>query len=115
MPLSDAARTAFDTWPQWRLALDSPPTIIRRLPGGLTNQHYLLKAGGLRVVMRINNPDVARLGIDRQREQKILEQINGKPFAPAVFYCEPPQGVLVSQYVEGTQWQPDSLDNPQKI
>jgi len=115
MPLSEAARTAFDTWPQWRLALDCPPTIIRRLPGGLTNQHYLLKAGGLRVVMRINNPDAVRLGINRQREQKILEQINGKAFAPAVFYCEPQQGVLVTEYVEGTQWQPDSLNNPVKI
>ncbi len=115
MPLSHTARRAFDTWPQWRLALDCPPKIIRRLPGGLTNQHYLLNAGGLKVVMRINNPDTARLGIDRQREQKILEQINGKPFAPTVFYCEPQQGVLVTQYVEGTQWQPDSLDNPQKI
>ncbi|MBQ0719240.1 MAG: phosphotransferase family protein [Gammaproteobacteria bacterium] len=115
MPLSDAAHTAFDTWPQWRLALDCAPTIIRRLPGGLTNQHYLLKANGLRVVMRINNPDAARLGIDRQREQKILEQINGKAFAPAVFYCEPEQGVLVTEYVEGTQWQADSLDDPAKI
>ncbi len=115
MPLSHAARTAFDTWPQWRLALDSPPTIIRRLPGGLTNQHYLLKAGGLRVVMRINNPDTERLGIDRQREQKILEQINGKAFAPAVFYCEPQHGVLVTEYVEGVQWQSDSLDDPLKI
>ncbi|PCJ36634.1 MAG: hypothetical protein COA75_07600 [Cellvibrionales bacterium] len=115
MPFSEAARTAFDTWPQWRLALDCPPTIIRRLPGGLTNQHYLLKAGGLRVVMRINNPDATRLGINRQREQKILEQINGKAFAPVVFYCEPQDGVLVTEYVEGTQWQPDSLDNPVKI
>lgn len=115
MPLSDAARTAFDTWPQWRLALDCPPTIIRRLPGGLTNQHYLLKANGLRVVMRINNPNATRLGIDRQREQKILEAINGKPFAPAIFYCEPSQGVLVSEYVEGRQWQPDTLDDPVKI
>lgn len=115
MPLSDTARTAFDTWPQWSLALDSPPIILRRLPGGLTNQHYLLKAGGLRVVMRINNPNAARLGIDRQREQKILEQINGKAFAPTIFYCEPQQGVLVTQYVEGIQWQADSLDNPLKI
>ena len=115
MPLSDTARTAFDTWPQWHLALDCPPTIIRRLPGGLTNQHYLLKANGLRVVMRINNPDAARLGIDRQREQKVLEQIHGQPFAPAVFYCEPQQGVLVTEYVEGIQWQSNSLDDPLKI
>ncbi|MDF1832943.1 MAG: phosphotransferase family protein [Porticoccaceae bacterium] len=115
MPLSDTARRAFDTWPQWHLALDRPPVIIRRLAGGLTNQHYLLNAGGIRVVMRINNTDAARLGIDRQREQKILEQINGQSFAPTVFYCEPRQGVLVTEYVEGTQWQPDSLDNPIKI
>ena len=115
MPLSLAARTAFDTWPQWHLALDGPPTIIRRLPGGLTNTHYLLKANGLRVVMRINNPDASRLGIDRQREQQILEQINGKPFAPVVFYCSAEQGVLVTEYVEGVQWRADTLDDPVKI
>ncbi len=115
MPLSDIARTAFDTWPQWSLALDSPPTIIRRLVGGLTNQHYLLKANGLRVVLRVNNPDAARLGINRQREQTVLEQISDKPFAPAVFYCAPQNGVLVTEYVEGIKWQRDSLDDPLKI
>ncbi len=115
MPLPNAARIAFDTWPQWCLALDSPPTIIRRLPGGLTNQHYLLKANGLRVVLRVNNPDAARLGINRQREQKVLEQVSDKSFAPAVFYCAPEKGVLVTEYVEGIQWQPNSLDDPLKI
>ncbi|OUS13673.1 hypothetical protein A9Q89_02385 [Gammaproteobacteria bacterium 53_120_T64] len=115
MPLSHITRSAFDTWPQWHLALDAPPIIIRRLPGGLTNQHYLLKARGLRLVMRINNPNAAGLGIDRWREQKILEQINGKDFAPTIYYCDPEQGLLVSEYVAGTQWRPDALDDPRKI
>lgn len=115
MSLSDVARIAFDTWPRWRLALDGPPTIIRRLPGGLTNRHYLLKANGLRLVLRMNNSESDKLGIDRQREQEILEKIDGQPFAPAVFYCSPKEGVLVTEYVEGYQWQPDSLDDPTKV
>lgn len=115
MSLSDITQIAFDTWPEWRLALDKPPTIIRRLPGGLTNQHYLLKAGGLRVVMRVNQVDSARLGIDRWREQKIYEQLAGKVFAPVIFYCNPGQGVLVTEYIEGTQWRPNDLADPEKF
>ena len=115
MSLSDATRLAFDTWPQWRLALDEPPTIIRRLPGGLTNQLYLLKAAGLRLVLRVNNKDSDLLGIDRQREQQILEQIQGESFAPVVFYCDPEQQVLVTEYIEGYQWQPEDLKDEGKL
>ncbi len=115
MSLSDETRIALETWPEWRLALDNPPTMIRRLSGGLTNQHYLLKAGGLRVVMRVNQVDSGRLGIDRRREQKVHEGLAGKAFAPVIFYCNPEQGVLVTQYIEGRQWQPDDLDDPDKL
>ena len=55
MALSEETMLAFDTWPEWRLALDQPPTIIRRLSGGSTNQLYLLKAAGLRLVLRVNH------------------------------------------------------------
>lgn len=109
MPFSNTAQQAFDTWPQWHLPLDKPPTIIRRVTGGRTNQHYLLKAAGRRVVMRVNNRDTARLGIDRAREQRILEQIQGQPFAPVVFYCRADEGVLVTEYIAGRQWQAGEL------
>lgn len=115
MSMSDADHIAFDTWPEWRLALDSPPSMIRRLAGGLTNQNYLLKAAGLRLVMRVNHSDSTGLGIDRQREQEILEKISGKAFAPVVFYCDPARGVLVTQYIEGYQWQPNELADTIKV
>lgn len=114
MAMSEVSKAAFDTWPQWQLPLAEPPTIIRRLSGGLTNQLYLLKAAGLRLVMRVNtNRPLA--GIDRFREQKILEKIQGRPFAPVVFYCNPEHQVLVTQYIEGYQWQPGDLAEPEKL
>lgn len=114
MSLSEAAKSAFDTWPQWRLALDQPPTIIRRLTGGLTNELFLLKAAGLRLALRVNHEDGDLLGVDRYREQQILEQIQGKPFAPVVFHCDASRRVLVTEYIEGYQWRPDELCDPLK-
>ncbi len=114
MSLSEAAQTAFDTWPEWRLPLNDPPTIIRRLTGGLTNELFLLKAAGLRLVLRVNHEDGESLGIDRQREQQILDLIQGKAFAPVVFHCDATKRVLVTEYIEGYQWQPDELADPLK-
>ncbi|PCH53257.1 MAG: hypothetical protein COC20_00435 [Cellvibrionales bacterium] len=115
MSLSEETKLAFETWPEWRLALDEPPTMIRRLSGGSTNQLYLLKAAGLRLVLRVNHQDSATLGIDRQREEQILDRVQGKAFMPVVFYCNAKQRVLVTEYIEGYQWQPDALSDPVKV
>ena len=115
MSLSTAARAAFNTWPEWRIAQDKPPTIIRRLQGEGDSHHYLLKTNGLRVVLRINDSSHKSDDIDRHQECEILEQINGLPFSPTVFYCCPDKGVLVTAYIEGQQWQADSAADPMKI
>lgn len=112
--MSEASRAAFDTWPQWRLPLGEPPTLIRRLGGGLTNELFLLKASGLRLVMRVNAGQTIT-GVDRLREHKILNQIQGRPFAPVVFHCDPEQRVLVTQYIEGYHWQPEDLADSEKM
>lgn len=114
MAMSEASKTAFDTWPEWQLPLGEPPTIIRRLSGGLTNELYLLKGAGLRLVMRVNTNQVLA-GIDRFREQKILENIQGRPFAPVVFYCNPARQILVTQYIEGYHWRAGDMSEPEKL
>ncbi len=114
MAMSEASRAAFDTWPEWLLPLGEPPTIIRRLRGGLTNELFLLKASGLRLVMRVNARQTIA-GVDRFREHKILNKIQGRPFAPVVFHCDPARRILVTQYIEGYKWQPEDLADPEKL
>ena len=115
MSLPDVIQIAFDTWPNWRLALDSPPTIIRSLPSGRGDLQYLLNAGGFRLVLRAVRAGQERSEADRYREQVVLDSIVGKPFTPIVFYCEPDRGVVVTEYLEGTHWCADDLDDPVKM
>lgn len=115
MPISERVQAAVDTWPRWQLALERPPQIIKPLTGGLTNQCYLLKADGHRLVLRVNAINSLRLGIDRSREREILAALAGRDFAPQVYYCEPDEQVLVTEYVEGRHWLPgDVAQRPDK-
>lgn len=74
------------------------------LSGGLTNINYLIHTANDRFVLRINNPNAARLGINRQQELTILNTIKQHSFAPAIAYCCPQFNYLVSHYISGTSF-----------
>jgi thiamine kinase-like enzyme len=114
LPLSEKVHLAFGTWPEWRLALDQPPTIIRPLSSRKDNRHYLLNAGGFRLVLRINIGENNKPDVATEREYAILEAIDSKPFAPTVFYNDQGKDVLVTEFIEGYQWQPDDLSDTSK-
>lgn len=112
MPPTDNILMGLNTWPEWRLALDNTPTIIRPVLASKT--HYLLNAAGMRLVLRTDVPGNSS-SISRQNEHVILEVIQGKPFAPVVFYSNVDKGILVTEYIEGYQWQPDELTDSIKV
>lgn len=58
---------------------------VKRVKNPLTNAIYELRGPLGHFALRINNPEAARLGIDRLREKKILTAIQSHPFAPKVF------------------------------
>jgi thiamine kinase-like enzyme len=99
-----ALDAALASWPRWRLQV--APRLLWQLTGGLTNASYLLETPDQCLVLRINTPDSGRLGIDRQREQRILARLGACGLAPRVRFCDPDLDILVTEYVEGRQWRP---------
>ena len=75
------------------------PKVVKQLEGGLTNISYLIEAGSERAVLRVNNPDASKLGVNRQTEITILKYLASKAWVPTVYFAD--QACLVSEYIEG--------------
>ena len=75
------------------------PKVVKQLEGGLTNISYLIEAGSERAVLRVNNPDASKLGVNRQTEITILKHLASKAWVPTVYFAD--QTYLVSEYIEG--------------
>jgi thiamine kinase-like enzyme len=77
---------------------------IQRLSRGAVNDTYRVRRGAVVHAMRVaacNPPD---LGLDRTWEARVLERAAAAGLAPAVEYCDPQRGILISRWVEGRQW-----------
>ena len=100
-------------WQSWAIGGDQRPTsapeLIRELTGGRTNKTYLVGSAGFKAVVRINSPIGDALGIDRQREAKILGLLGSSGVVPKVFFIS--DKVLVSEYIEGQTASSQSLKN----
>ena len=88
-------------WQQWKTTskLDYQPEVVRELVGGRTNKTFLVAAGDFQAVVRINSPVSSNLGIDRQREARILGLLQSTGLVPKVYFMN--AEVLVSEFIEG--------------
>lgn len=100
-----------DTWPDWGLSIDDRPESLGPVPGGRTNRNYRLRAPGLDhdLVLRINHPDPARLGIDRAAERIILDEVAAHGIGRPVLYWDPDERFTVFPWLEGRVWMPEDL------
>ena len=84
---------------------------MQQLEGGLTNTNYLIEAGSQRAVLRINNPQANKLGVNRQAEITILKKLQSTDFVPRFYFAD--NRILVTEYIDGcpldakTALQPD--------
>lgn len=100
-------------WQSWSV---SKPVVIDQLCGGLTNHSFLIEAGSLQAVIRINAENSQNLGINRQREAEILSLLQPIECVPKIHLMN--DQVLVSEFIIGHQWVFDDLkksDNLKKI
>jgi thiamine kinase len=72
---------------------------VSQLEGGLTNINYLIEAGSERAVLRINNPQAHKLGVNRQSEITILKKLQSTDFVPRLYYSD--SRFLVTEYIDG--------------
>ncbi len=81
---------------------------------GLTNVNYLVTVDQERYVLRVSGQNTARLGIDRSHELAALQAASKAGICPAVVAYLPPEGHLVTRWVEGYHWTAEefrTLDN----
>ncbi len=103
-----------EAWSDWASPFQSLD-ILEEINTGLTNRNYLIKADGQLAVLRVNAQNSQVLGIDRERERLILEQASVAGLAPAVLFCSPEHGVLISEFIDGQQWQSSELEDSKKL
>jgi thiamine kinase-like enzyme len=81
-----------------RLRLIDGPVTLERIGGGITNDNFVVRAGGQIYVARLCE-ERPLLGIDRRNEAACQAAAASLGIAPAIVYHEP--GLLVTRCVEG--------------
>ncbi len=77
----------------------SGPVDIERRFGGETNRLFRLDTDEGAMALRLNRDNPAQLGLDRAREQAVLQVIEGQPFAPGILAQD--ADLLLTRWVEG--------------
>lgn len=102
--MSPRLESALDDWRLWARRLTRRPTLVRPLTGGLTNQSWLIAAEDELAVVRINSLYDEWFAIDRERERIIYSAVADAGIAPALWYCAPEQGIMVTAFIPGQVW-----------
>jgi thiamine kinase-like enzyme len=74
---------------------------VSSLSGGLTNENYLVEAGGQRYVMRLPGASTELLSIDRVNEVHNARAAAGTGIGPTVLEHIPQLNIMVLEFIEG--------------
>ncbi|SHF26861.1 thiamine kinase [Microbulbifer donghaiensis] len=88
-------------WPHWSVF---EPAVVQPLPGGLTNQSYLIVAGKEKWVLRKNSAISDALDLNRSAEVAALSHADKAGLCAPLIYCDPNHQYLVTRFVEGKPW-----------
>ena len=108
--MQNQAKHYLENWRQWQAPFQTQPQIVNQLEGGLTNTNYLVEAGSYRAVLRLNNPDAVKLGVNRQTEITVLKKLQGTNIVPRFYYAD--SEILVSEYIDGYALDADKALKP---
>ena len=84
---------------------------ISSLSGGLTNENYLVEAGGERYVMRLPGTSTELLSIDRENEVYNARAAASTGIGPAVLEHVPQLDVMVLEFIEGPTMSASALQS----
>ncbi len=88
---------------------------IHRLRGGLINETYRVSRSGAAFALRLPLEGAHDLGVDREWEFRVLEGAAAGGLAPAVQFCDPRRGILITRWLEGRCWSPAEARQPSNI
>src|SRR5260370_38663934 len=75
--------------------------VVSPLSGGLTNENYLVEAGGARYVVRLPGQSTELLSIDRANEVHNTRAAATTGIGPKVLEVVPDLHVMVLEFIEG--------------
>lgn len=104
------ANQALNEWRRWQAPFQTQPEIVDQLEGGLTNATFLIESDAQRAVLRINNPEAHKLGVNRQTEIIILEKLQSTGLVPKLYFAN--SSYLVCEYINGVALDDDKATNP---
>jgi thiamine kinase-like enzyme len=96
-----AVRAALATHDATRALAGSRLEAVR---GGLSNHAWKAWEDGRSWFVRLGGPESETLGVDRGSEQALLAVAGAAGLAPPVRMCDPSNGLLVTQFIEGAPW-----------
>lgn len=82
---------------------------------GLTNSNYRVTVDGERFVLRVSGQNAARLGINRAHELAALRSAAEAGLGPEVVAFLPPEGHLVTRWVDGRHWNVPEYRTPAHV
>jgi thiamine kinase-like enzyme len=85
---------------------------IRSLSGGLTNENYLVEAGGERYVLRLPGSSTELLSIDRANEVFNARAAASTGIGPMVLEHVPQLNLMVLEFIEGPTMSAATLQSP---
>jgi thiamine kinase-like enzyme len=97
--------------PAWKKAREIN---IERI-AGVTNANYRITVDGERFVLRVSGPNTARLGINRSHELAALQAAAAASLGPEVVAFLPPEGHLVTKWVDGRHWDAAEYRTPEHV
>jgi len=100
-------------WPLWGLTGSAPElTQVKTLPGGLTNQCFLLTLDSGQYVLRAEGKNSAALDINRDAEYLVHQLAAEKKLTPPVIYRSPDKHYWIRPYVSGRTLLQTDLKSP---
>jgi thiamine kinase-like enzyme len=88
---------------------------IQPLGQGFVNDTYRVTRDGSSYALRAAVASNHDLGLDRRWEARVLEGAVSAGLAPALVYCDPERGLLISRWVDGKSWSPPDTLLPANI
>jgi len=82
---------------------------------GLTNSNYRVTVDGEHFALRVSGQNAARLGINRAHELAALRSAADAGLGPEVVAFLPPEGHLVTRWVEGRHWGVQEYRTPEHV
>src|SRR5256885_12168362 len=88
---------------------------VTSLSGGLTNENYLVEAGGERFVMRLPGTSTELLSIDRVNEVHNARAAASTGIGPAVLEHLPELDVMVLEFIPGPTMSAQTLQSEDMV